>query len=33
LQQLATKVSSIMGWDDGAVNREVEHCHKQWFAE
>ncbi len=33
MQQLATKVASIMGWDDGAVNREVEHCHKQWLAQ
>jgi glycerol-3-phosphate dehydrogenase len=33
MHQLATKVASIMGWDDGAVNREVEHCHKQWLAQ
>ncbi len=31
LQQLAEKVASTMGWDDAAVNREVEHCHRQWL--
>lgn len=33
LQQLAEKVASTMGWDDATVNREVEHCHQQWFAQ
>lgn len=30
LQQLAAKVADIMGWDDGAVSREVEYCCRRW---
>lgn len=30
LQQLAAKVADILGWDGGAVSREVEHCYRQW---
>lgn len=33
LQQLAKQVASTMGWDDATVDREIEHCRRQWFVQ
>ena len=31
IQQLATQVAPILGWEDTVVNQEIENCCKQWL--